>query len=300
MEKTSAHAAGYFGPGSVTWRLYREPAVLLGGVRALLLQIAHPAVAEGVARYSNFKADALGRGMRTFQAMAMIYFGDRAQAEATGARLHRIHSGIRGTAPVEAGQAASAFVATDPALMCWVLATLTDTTLLVFGKITPRGLLADWREQFFEESKTAAALLGIPAGDYPADLKAFREYFAGMLHSDLLGATPVCREVAQAIVGHRYTPTPLAKLLAAGWLPAALCERLAVTAGRYPEKRLARLLRVAQAGYRLLPPGLRYSPAYYQALRRIAVAKGSRGPMLGVCYDWLARRAMLPLGLGGR
>ncbi|MEM9822996.1 MAG: hypothetical protein AAF985_18090, partial [Bacteroidota bacterium] len=41
-------AQGFFGPDSVTWRIYREPSLLLGGVSALLLQIAHPAVAEGV------------------------------------------------------------------------------------------------------------------------------------------------------------------------------------------------------------------------------------------------------------
>lgn len=297
MEKSRTEAAGYFGPNSVTWQLYREPAVVIGGVRALLLQIAHPAVAEGVARYSNFKKDALGRGMRTFEAMATIYFGNRRQADATAARLQRIHSGIQGRAPQEAGGASAAFVATDPDLMCWVLATLTDTTLLVFEKITPHGLPADWRERFFEESKTAAAILGIPAENYPENLAAFRDYFSNMLNGSLLGSLPVCREMAQAIIRHRYTPTPLAKLLAAGWLPAPLCERLGVSVARRPQQRLERLLRMADWGYRGLPPGLRYAPAYYQALRRIARAEGAKGPMLGRWYDWLARRAMLPLGL---
>ncbi len=291
--------AGYFGPDSITWRLYREPAVVLGGVRALLLQIAHPAVAEGVARFSNFQKNALGRGMRTFEAMATIYFGSRRQADATAARLQRIHSGIRSQAPLEAGGPPADFVATDPDLMCWVLATLTDTTLLVFDKITPRGLPPDWQEQFFEESKTAAAVLGIPLEHYPGDLEAFRAYFSNMLNGNLLGAMPVCREVAQAIVCHRYTPTPLAKLMAAGWLPAPLCERLGVTAGRHPERRLGRLLSMAHWGYRMLPPGLRYAPAYYQALRRIALSEGEKGPVLGRWYDWLARRAVLPLGLKG-
>lgn len=100
-----------------------------------------------------------------------------------------------------------------------------------------------------------------------------------MLNNSLLGAIPVCREVAQAIVGHRYTPTPLAKLMAAGWLPAPLCERLGVTAGRQPERRLERLLRMAHWGFRMLHPGLRYAPAYYEALRRMAVSEGEKGPV---------------------
>lgn len=297
MENYVASAKGYFGPDSVTWQLYREPVVVLGGVRALLLQVAHPAVAEGVARYSQFQTDALGRGFRTFKAMASVYFGDRQQAGATAARLHRIHSGIRGEAPLQPDSPSAAFVATDPELLCWVLATLTDTTLRVFEEIPLRGLPADWRERFFEESKTAAALLGIPADRYPADLAAFRNYFDNMLNGTLLGSTPVCRDMAQAILRHRFTPTGLARLLAAGWLPEPLCTRLGIEAGYRPAYRLQRLVRFVRALYRLLPPRLRYAPAYYQALRRIALAEGRPAPALGHCYDWLARRMGIPLGL---
>jgi uncharacterized protein (DUF2236 family) len=287
--------AGYFGPNTITWRLYREPAVILGGARALLLQIAHPAVAEGVARYSNFKADALGRGFRTFAAMAMIYFGDDAQARATALRLHRVHSHIRGQYPLPDGSARP-FVATEPDLLLWVLATLTDTTLLVFENIPLPGLPPDWRERFFEESKIAARLLGIPEEHYPADLPAFREYMDQILHAPLLGSAPVCRDLAAAIVYHKYSPARLSKLLAAGWLPGPLSERLGIMV-RQPERRLRRLLRFANAGYRLLPPGLRYAPAYYQAMDRIARSKGKRPPLLGRWYNMLARKMRFPLGL---
>ena len=33
---------GLAGPGSVSWRVNREAALLLGGGRALLMQVAHP------------------------------------------------------------------------------------------------------------------------------------------------------------------------------------------------------------------------------------------------------------------
>jgi uncharacterized protein (DUF2236 family) len=288
--------AGYFGPDSISWRLYREPIVILGGPRALLLQIAHPAVAVGVERYSNFRADALGRGLRTFLAMASIYFGDAAQARATAGRLYRIHSHIRGAYATPGQPGEHAFVATDPDLLSWVLATLTDTTLLVFENIALPGLPPDWRERFYAESRIAARLLGIPDEFYPADLASFRTYFDSMLHSDLLGSSPVCRELADAIVYHRFSPAPLSKLLAAGWLPDPLSARLGVTT-RQPQSRLRRLLRGVQAGYRLLPRGLRYSPAYYQAQARLARSRGARPPLLGRWYDWLARRLPFPLGL---
>ena len=288
-----ADAAGYFGPQSMTWRLYREPIPIIGGVRALLLQIAHPAVAEGVAHFSNFKQDALGRGFRTFSAMAMIYFGDKSQADRVAQRLWRVHSAIRG--PLPDGQ--SRYQATDPALLLWVLATLTETTIQVFEQVPLQGLPNDWREQFYEESKVAATLLGIPLEAYPPDLEAFRQYFLKMLHSPLLGSSPNAREVAQAILQHRFTPTALANLLAAGGLPEPLALRLGVQLPTNYTVRFERWLKMVRLVYGLLPRGLRYSPAYHQALRRIARAEGKREPLLGRWYDWLARVTNIPLGL---
>jgi uncharacterized protein (DUF2236 family) len=88
---------GYFGPDSATWEVYRESVFLLGGVRALLLQVAHPAIADGVARFSNFQTDAFGRAFRTFLAMGTLYYGNRAQAESVCQRLERIHTSITGS-----------------------------------------------------------------------------------------------------------------------------------------------------------------------------------------------------------
>ena len=291
-KSSNTAVAGYFGPGSMTWRLYREPIVIIGGVRALLLQVAHPAVAEGVAHFSNFKKDALGRGFRTFSAMAMIYFGDKDQADTVAQRLFRVHSAIRG--PLPDGQP---YRATDPGLLLWVLATLTETTIQVFEQVPVKDLPSDWREQFYAESKVAARLLGIPAEAYPPDLPAFRRYFTEMLHGPVLGSTSTTREVAQAILQHRWTPTGLANLLAAGGLPEPLALRLGVGIPRNYAARYARWLQLVRGLYRLLPRRLRYSPAYYQALRRIAQAEGKRVPLLGRWYDWLARTTNIPLGL---
>lgn len=277
----------------MTWRLYREPIVLLGGVRALLLQIAHPAVAEGVAHFSNFKKDALGRGFRTFSAMAMIYFGPKDQADAVAQRLWRVHSVIKGPLP----DGDTRYQANDPQLLLWVLATLTETTLQVFEQVPLKGLPVDWREQFYAESKIAATLLGIPADVYPVDLPAFRQYFYQMLHSPLLGSTANTHAVAQSILEHRWTPTKIANLLAAGGLPEPLATRLGVGIPPTPERRFERLLKITRLIYALLPRRLRYSPAYYQALRRIAKATGKREPLLGRWYDWLAKTANIPLGL---
>ena len=63
--------AGLFGPGSLTWRVNREGVLLLGGGRALLLQVAHPLVAAGVAQHSNYREDPFGRLYRTLDTVTM-------------------------------------------------------------------------------------------------------------------------------------------------------------------------------------------------------------------------------------
>lgn len=289
-EEKNAEAIGYFGPDSVTWQIYRESIFLLGGVRALLLQVAHPAVADGVARFSNFKADPFGRGYRTFAAMAMIYFGSKTQAEQTAQRLWRIHSAIRGEAP-------ESYSANRPDLLLWVLATLTDTTLRVYERVPSLCLSPDWQERFYEESKVAARLLGIPDEVYPPDLKAFEMYFNTMLAGDVLGSTDTCREVAQAIVQHPRAPKKLANLLAAGWLPAPVCQRLGIAVAANADVKLAQWVgRVAWA-YHLIPKSLRWNPAYHQAQFRIAKAQGRSPAWAGRFFHWMAKRVKVPLGL---
>ncbi|MFN0216013.1 MAG: oxygenase MpaB family protein [Saprospiraceae bacterium] len=259
-------------------------------MRALLLQVAHPAVADGVARYSNFKADPFGRGYRTFAAMAMIYFGSKAQAEQTARRLWQMHSAIKGKAP-------NAYTANDPELLLWVLATLTDTTLQVHRRMPMPGLPPDWQTRFYEESKVVARLLGIPKEVYPPDLQSFESYIKTMLDSDLLGSTDTCREVAQSIVNHPKAPKRLANLLATGWLPVPLCARLGIPVHKNAEAKLARFLRRYLWYYRLIPKTLRWSPAYHQAHYRIAVATGEKPAWMGRFYKWLGKRMKIPMGL---
>jgi len=284
------NAIGYFGPNSITWQLYREQLSIAGGVRALLLQVAHPAVADGVARHSNFKADPFGRGYRTFAAMAMIYFGSKTQAEQTAQRLWRMHSAIKGDAP-------NAYSANDPQLLLWVLATLTETTLQVHKRMPLPGLPPDWQTRFYEESKVAAQLLGIPAEVYPPNLQAFEAYFKTMLDGELLGSTDTCRQVAQSIVQHPRAPKKLANLLATGWLPEPLCVRLGIAVSPDADAKLARFLRRYLWVYRLIPKILRWSPSYHQAIYRIAIAQGTRPPWAGRFFNWLGKWMKVPFGL---
>ena len=87
------------GPGSVTWKINREMIVVAGWGRAILLQLAHPAVAAGVHHHSAFRGSLLSSVRRlhsTIGAMLSITFGDTEQMIAAAARINTIHDRVRG------------------------------------------------------------------------------------------------------------------------------------------------------------------------------------------------------------
>ena len=100
-------------------RVLHEGVLLLGGGRALLMQIAHPLVASGVAEHSNFRTDRIDRLLRTLRLTLAIVFGSREQALAAAGSINRVHEGVAG----------AGYAARDPELLLWVLATLIDTSL---------------------------------------------------------------------------------------------------------------------------------------------------------------------------
>jgi uncharacterized protein (DUF2236 family) len=79
-EAAAGPIEGIFGPASLTWRIDREAAVFLGAGRALLLQLAHPWVAAGIAEHSRTLADPIGRFHQTFNTVFTLVFGTRDQA----------------------------------------------------------------------------------------------------------------------------------------------------------------------------------------------------------------------------
>src|SRR5260370_42067285 len=75
-------APGLFGPASVTWRVMREPLLILGGGRALLMQAAHPLVAQGAIEHSGYAGDPFGRLERPLVWVTAVPFGPTAEARA--------------------------------------------------------------------------------------------------------------------------------------------------------------------------------------------------------------------------
>jgi uncharacterized protein (DUF2236 family) len=133
LGKDITPGSGFFSPDSVLWRVSREPALLLAGMRALLLQIAHPKIAQAVADHSRYREDPLGRSIRTFTAVYSLVFGPRDEAIAAAMRVWAVHNLVRGqvTDPLPPGMT-PAYAADDPDLLLWVAATLLDSSVVAY------------------------------------------------------------------------------------------------------------------------------------------------------------------------
>ncbi len=182
---------------------------MLGGGRALLLQVAHPLVAAGVAEHSGFREDPWKRLAGTMNAVWAVVFGTRAQADRAAARVRAMHGKVNGTlaAPMGPFPAGTRYSALDPELLLWVHATLVDSALLVHSQWV-KGVSEEDRDAYYEDMKTCARLFGTPPDVIPATYRDFCAYVDRMLASDEVCVTDTAREIARTVL-HPPLPLPL-------------------------------------------------------------------------------------------
>ena len=222
---------GLFDPDGVFWRVNRESVLLIGGGAALLMQVAHPKIAAGVAEHSDFRRRPLRRLYRTVRMMQDLIYGDRQTALRTARGINQVHKRINGridegTSVFGAGETYSA---EDPELVVWVYATLIETMrrtyAAVFEPLSPRE-----EQSFYRESRLIARLFGASDDLIPNTLDDFESYFQTMLDGPVLELTPTSRAVANDIIHPpiRGMPGVLGKLVsipALALLPETLRDR---------------------------------------------------------------------------
>ena len=208
MQRNRTHAErlasrdGYFSPDSVIRRLGNTPVTpFLGGGAAVLLQVAHPLVAAGVADHSDFHRDLWRRLSRTLRALYLITFGTKAEAERAGAAVHAVHAYVHGKTRARLGpfRRGTPYSAEDPELMLWVHATLVEASLCAYQRFERRLSPAE-QERYYQEMAVVAQLFGTPASVIPPTLGAFRDYFSAQLAGDAITITPPAREIADVIL----------------------------------------------------------------------------------------------------
>ena len=198
---------GFFGPGSVAWRVSTDLSSPVAGLRALLLQALHPLAMAGVDQHSDWRQDPVGRLAATSAYLATINFAERAVAERAAARVRRIHERVTGVDSVTGRP----YAAGDPALLLWVHSTLVESGIVVaalFG--TP--LSAPDRDRYVAEMVVAAELVGVPRGQVPASLAGLGAYL-GSVRPELR-----CTPAAQESMAYLLDPPGLDEDIAEIWL----------------------------------------------------------------------------------
>jgi uncharacterized protein (DUF2236 family) len=207
MASRSASAdVGLFGPNSVTWQVHADPSMIVGGMRALLLQALNPRAMAGVAQHSAYKDDPWGRFARTAAFVATSTYGTTAAAEASAARVRRVHIRVKGDDPVS-GQPYSA---DDPDLLAWVHNVLAHS-LLVAKQRYGGGLSRRDSDRYLSEMVRMAELVGTPPDLVPTTVPDLVDY----LRAAPLVASPAAQRAKWAVL----TP-PLPPRVRGAWLVA--------------------------------------------------------------------------------
>ncbi|MDH6179988.1 uncharacterized protein (DUF2236 family) [Microbacteriaceae bacterium SG_E_30_P1] len=237
-----------------------DDAILLaGGAAAILLHVADPAIARGVAHHSTFAERPLDRLNGTLTYLAVLVYGTPDEARAVARTVGGAHRSVPG--------------ATDARLQLWVAATLYDTAMrvraLVWGEDTPANaetLLADFA--------VVGTALGVPASEWPASRAAFTEYWStyGLEVGD--DARSVCQALVHPVAAPWWMRAvmPTVRVVTAGLLPPELRDAYGLP---HDQARFDRLVRRARRWYPRLPRRLRSWPTRFY-LRRFRASRSAR------------------------
>ena len=254
-ENSDAMAAHHiFDPASKIWAVHREMVLLLAGGRALLMQLAHPKVAAGVAAHSRFQEDPLGRLYRTMSRMWSIVFDEESQAREALRQVAMVHKRVRGNMPpVEPSHAGAAYDASDQELLLWVHATLIDAAMVAYNLFVEPLNPAE-RANYYNDSKKLAALFGIQESNIPLSVAAFDSYMSEILASREIIPGSIAKSLALDVLYPGpwiLRPAgPLFRLVTAGLLPGTLRDGYGL---EWNERREKKLLLAAKAIRAVLP-----------------------------------------------
>ena len=131
------------------------PAMLIGGLASLLLQMNHPAAMAGVAQFSMYRQDPLGRLYQTAQFLGTTTFGSERDALAVIDTVRFVHEGVHGTTHL-----GERYWANDPRTLLWVHCAETAMFLRAAELYGPRTLTHDDANHYVSEMARVARDLG--------------------------------------------------------------------------------------------------------------------------------------------
>jgi uncharacterized protein (DUF2236 family) len=188
------------GADSVSWRIFKNPvALFVGGVAAVILELAEPAVRAGVWEHSSFRKDPIGRLRRTGLAAMVTVYAARSVAEPMIAGVVRMHGNVDGETP-----AGERYSANDPRLLSWVHATAAFSFAEAYSRYVDT-LNSSVLDAFYREGAPASRLYG--AHHVPQSRLDVQVLFESM--RDRLDPSPIVFQFLQIMRESAVLPRPL-------------------------------------------------------------------------------------------
>ena len=185
---------------SVSWRIFKNPiALLVGGITAVILELADPAVRTGVWNYSSFATDPMGRLRRTGLAAMVTVYGARSVSEPMIAGIVRMHARVTGETP-----SGEPFAANDVRLLSWVQATASYGFGAAYSEYVSPLSRIDF-DRMYAEGAPAARCYG--ALDIPTSEAEWQALLLGM--RDRLEPSDILMQFLRIMSGTPAFPAPL-------------------------------------------------------------------------------------------
>ena len=242
-------------------RINAEACLLAGAGRAVLLQIAHPSVARGVAEHSDFASRPLDRLRGTLYYVYGTAHGTEEERERVQAIVRAMHRKVRGPG----------YDALDPELLLWVAATLYQTAVRLY-ELTVAQLSEEEHAQFLREAAVYATALGLPPEEWPQSPAEFDAYWERA--HDRLEVSPEAHRLAQELFRPNnrllWPLTLTQRFLSGGLLSPELRRDFGIPWSEAHQRRFDRLMRLTRMVYPKLPRAVRTLPArfYLRSMRR--------------------------------
>jgi uncharacterized protein (DUF2236 family) len=283
----SAEDVGYFGPSSALWQLNREAVLGLGLGRAVLMQLAHPWVAQAIADHSPAVGQPLDRLLATATAAELLVFGSRAQADRASAQIRQVHAHVSGVLAEDVGRwpRGTRYRADDPAALLWVLVTIVETALVLYETTFDRlqdALVA----RYLSEAAELGSMVGLPRASMPRTRDDLTGYLSTVLSDGTIAVGTVARSLARALVRPRLPAGTDRFFHVYAWLTAVMAEALLPQrlrdeyAGVLPRRQWWLYLLAGRAGrmlVRRLSVSARTDPLAARAIRRCGPEAASGG-----------------------
>lgn len=187
--------AGFFGPDSVTWRVWAYPtSTVMGFQRAVGIEELDPflvAAVDATQRIRDFPAK---RYDYTVQYFATVAFGDTRSVVKASQALTRMHARNTGIEPLSG----EPFDANNPDSQLWILITAWHSILKVYEMYGPGPLSTADEAQYWAECAIAAEFQTCDPAAVPRTRDEVRAYFEKVRPG--LVASPVATETFEYLI----------------------------------------------------------------------------------------------------